>query len=77
MNISRVYGKSVSRDSQVQNRFSKFRSDCTTLRDEARQGRPSNLDQDSVKELFEWNPCKSTGQLTFNLNISQSKIISF
>ena len=56
--ISRVYGQGVITDCRVQNWFSKFCSGETSFRDEPRPGRSSDLDQDALNELVEWNLCK-------------------
>ena len=72
--ICSVYGQGVITDRQVRNWFSKFRSGDTSLRDEPRPGRSSDLDQDALRELVECNPRKSTRELALDLNTSQSTI---
>ena len=72
--ISSVYGKDVIIDCQVRNWFSKIFSGDTSLRDEFRPRRSSDLNQDSLRELVEYNPCKSTRELALNLNASLSTI---
>ena len=51
--ISSVYGHGVIIDHQVWNWFSKFYSSDNLLRDEARPGHSSDLDQDALRELAE------------------------
>ena len=69
-----VYVLSVITDHKVPNWFSKFPSEDTSLRDEPRLGRSSDLDEDILRELVECNPRKSSRELAFELNTSQSTI---
>ena len=64
--ISCVYGQRVIIDRQLRNWFLKFCSGDTSLRNE----RLSVLDQNTVRELAECNPRKSTRELAFDLNTS-------
>ena len=56
------------------NRFSKFRSGDTCLRDETKPRRSLDHDQDTLRELVEWNLCNSTRKLARELNTSESTI---
>ena len=69
--ICSVYGQGVNTDYQVRNWFSKFSSGDASLRDEPRPERSSDGDHDVLRELMEWNPRKSSRELTLDLNTSQ------
>ena len=56
------------------NWFSKFHSHDMSLWDEPRPGKLSDLDQDVLRGLVEYNPWKSTPELALDLNTSQSII---
>ena len=67
-----VYG--FITDRQVRNWFSKFRSDDTSLWNEPRPRCSLDLHQDAFRELVVCNLRKSTRELAFDLNTSQSSI---
>ena len=69
--ICSVYGQGVITDYQIQNWFSKFCSDNTSLRDTPRKECWSDLSQGGLRELVECSPCKITWKLVLDLNISQ------
>ena len=73
-NISCVYCQGVITDRQVQNWFSKFCSGDMSLWDEHRPGCSSDRHHNSLRELVECNPHKSTWELALDLNTSQSAI---
>ena len=54
-----------------------FRSGGTSLKDEPRPSRSSELDQDVLRELVEFNPNESSRKLAFYLNTSQSTIYRY
>ena len=72
--ISSVYNQGVIVNHQVQNWLSKFCSGNTSLREKPRTGHSSDLDQESLRELVKYNPCKSTWELALDLNTCQSTI---
>ena len=74
MEISCVYDQDVISDGQIRNWFSKISSNDTSLRDQPRLGRSSDLNQKALRGLMEFNPRKSTRELTFDLNTSKSTI---
>ena len=45
-----------------------------SLRDEPRAGCSSDLNQDALRKLMEFNPCKSTQEFALDLNTFQSTI---
>ena len=49
---------------------SMFRSGDTSLRDELRLGRSSDLDQATLKELVEYNLRNNTWELVLDINVS-------
>ena len=57
--ISSVYGQGIITDHQFQICFLKFRSGDTSLRDQPRPKRSSDLGQDTLRELVEYNLRKS------------------
>ena len=67
-----VYDQGVIIEHQVQNRFSKFHSDNTSLKNELWPGRSSDLDQYALRKLVECNLHRSTWE--FVLDTSQSTI---
>ena len=69
-----VYGQGVMSYYQVRNRFSKFCSGNTSLRDEPRQGYTFNFNQDALREMVECNSSKSTQELPLDLNTSHSSL---
>ena len=62
--ICRIYGQVVITDHQIRNWFLKFRLGDTSLIGEPRPGHWSDLNLDSLRELVEWSPRKSTQDLT-------------
>lgn len=72
--ICNVYGEGLITDRAVTNWFAKFRSGNTTLKDEPRPGRPSDIDENLLKEILEQNPCQSTRDIAKRLNISKTTV---
>ena len=66
--MSSIYGQGVITDCQVRNLF---RFGETSMRDEHRPGRPSDLDQDALSKLVGCK-FKSSLELALDLNTSQS-----
>ena len=72
--ICSVYGEGLISDRAVRNWFAKFRSGDTSLKDEPRVGRSSNLDDNLLKTTLEQNPRRSTRDIAGRLNTSQSTV---
>ena len=72
--MSCVYGQGVIIDCQAWNCFSYFRSVDTSLRDDTWLGRSSVLNWDTLRELVECNPRKSTWELAVDLSTPQFTI---
>ena len=63
-----VYQQGIITESPVWKRFSKFGSSDLSLCNEPRLERSSDLDQDALRELMEFNLRKSTQELAIDLN---------
>ena len=66
--MSSVNDEGVITDHQVGNWFSKFCSGDTLLRDDLRLERSSDVEQDALTDIVEYNQRKSTRELALNLN---------
>ncbi|KOX68336.1 Histone-lysine N-methyltransferase SETMAR [Melipona quadrifasciata] len=72
--ICSVYGEGLISDRAVRSWFAKFRSGDTTLKDEPRAGRSSDLDDNLLKAILEQNPRQSTRDIAGRLNTSKSTV---
>ena len=69
-----VYDGNSLTERQCQNWFARFRSEDFDLKDAPRSGRPTEVDDDKIKEMIENNRRSTTREIKQKLNISHTYV---
>ncbi len=72
--ICEVEGEGVVSTRTAQNWFKRFDEGRTSLEDNARSGRPTEIDSDALREAVEANTGVSTRRLSNDLGVSKSSV---
>ena len=71
-----VYGEGVIGESTPRKWFAKFKNGNFDIDDTSRSGRPSEFDEDHIKELLKKESCQTSRELAEKMNCDQKTILN-
>ena len=74
-NINNAFGPGTAKERTVQWWFKKFRKGDESLEDDERSARPSEVDNDQLREIIDADPLKTTRKIAEELKVNHSTVV--
>ena len=74
-NINNPFGPGTAKERTVQWWFKKFRKGDESLEDDERSARPSEVDNDQLREIIDADPLKTTRKIAEELKVNHSTVV--
>ncbi|XP_061024038.1 histone-lysine N-methyltransferase SETMAR-like [Dama dama] len=74
-NINNAFGPGTAKERTVQWWFKKFRQGDESLEDDERSARPSEVDNDQLREIIDADPLKTTRKIAEELKVNHSTVV--